>query len=382
MDVIPNRNSECGWSGVDKANQLSLGGGGHSAQKCSDACMEKGELCNFAARSSNGYCHLFQTCDGSSGGGWKVYEKSCTTGVTAPMTGALTMAVTLKPADPEYGDVITKDWCKDRRTHKKICSVVKNNYEPCWKAGMDLCNKDSSCFGVMIHPKWTKSNRGVLLCMSDLMQRKGDWKTKMKIPSGGADVDCEVRQAGASDCTASCGTVVVSDVIIPQSGNGAACGQTSYSCKPGDGECPAQEAGLLEYGPVITKEWCKNRSVRKKKCNGQLDDCWTKGIAMCDKESKCQGVMVHPKWTKQNRGFILCTSRVMQRKGDWRTKMKPERSSTMSNEALGSMGIQQLVFLLALVGAATFVFHGAKIVYRSLFRTNKEFQKIPDNTEC
>jgi len=52
------------------------------------------------------------------------------------------------------------------------------------------------------------------------------------------DVDCVIRQAVASDCTSSCGYVTVSDVVIAQSGNGAACVDTTYTCQPGDGQCP------------------------------------------------------------------------------------------------------------------------------------------------
>jgi len=46
-----------------------------------------------------------------------------------------------------------------------------------------------------------------------------------------------VRKAGASDCTSSCGTVTVSEVLVPRVGNGAACVDTTYSCQPGNGQC-------------------------------------------------------------------------------------------------------------------------------------------------
>ena len=52
------------------------------------------------------------------------------------------------------------------------------------------------------------------------------------------DIDCQVRQAGPSDCTINCGTVTVNEVIEDQSGNGKACVDTTYSCQPGDGQCP------------------------------------------------------------------------------------------------------------------------------------------------
>jgi len=58
-----------------------------------------------------------------------------------------------------------------------------------------------------------------------------------------------------------------------------------------------------------------------------------------------------------------------------------ERSSSMVNEAIGSMGTQQFVKLFALIGAASIMFHGAKIVYKGLCTSNEEFQKMND-AEC
>jgi len=58
-----------------------------------------------------------------------------------------------------------------------------------------------------------------------------------------------------------------------------------------------------------------------------------------------------------------------------------ESSSSMVNEAMGSLGTQQFVTLFALVGAVSIMIHGAKIVYKGLRTTNEEFHQIND-AEC
>jgi len=60
------------------------------------------------------------------------------------------------------------------------------------------------------------------------------------------NVDCEVEQVGPDGCTDQCGTVTGSNVITDQSGNGAACVDTTYECQSGDGACPACLDTLLE----------------------------------------------------------------------------------------------------------------------------------------
>jgi len=77
MRVNPARTTECAWNDVDSVHQESLGGGGHTTEACLARCLELGTACNYAAVSGSGYCHMFQTCDGSAGGSWVMYEKSC-----------------------------------------------------------------------------------------------------------------------------------------------------------------------------------------------------------------------------------------------------------------------------------------------------------------
>jgi len=64
----------------------------------------------------------------------------------------------------------------------------------------------------------------------------------------------------------------------------------------------------------------------------------------------------------------------------WRDSLQAETasesSSSMVNEAIGSMGTQQFVQLFALIGAASLMFHGAKIVYKGLCTSNEEFHQI------
>jgi len=58
-----------------------------------------------------------------------------------------------------------------------------------------------------------------------------------------------------------------------------------------------------------------------------------------------------------------------------------ESSSSMVDEAVGSMGIQQFVKLFALIGAVSIIFNGAKIVNKRLRTNNEEFHQIND-AEC
>ena len=76
---LTGKNHECDWDGVDSYMIASPpgGGGGHSTTECIEACRNRGLQCNYAARSSDGYCHLFLTCKGQGSRGWKVYEKYC-----------------------------------------------------------------------------------------------------------------------------------------------------------------------------------------------------------------------------------------------------------------------------------------------------------------
>jgi len=74
---LTSRTTECGYDGIDALNQFSFGGGDHSVDECLKACDDRGNLCQYAAHSEGGYCHLFYTCDGDNGGFWKVHEKVC-----------------------------------------------------------------------------------------------------------------------------------------------------------------------------------------------------------------------------------------------------------------------------------------------------------------
>lgn len=55
------RCNECDYHGADEEGSRSLGGGGHTAEECTTACLYDSS-CNFAALSSEGNCHLFKTC--------------------------------------------------------------------------------------------------------------------------------------------------------------------------------------------------------------------------------------------------------------------------------------------------------------------------------
>jgi len=74
MVYFVGRTNECDWNNVDSANTESLGGGGYDENVCLQACKDR-TLCNFAAVSSDGYCHMFETCEGQGGNGWKIFYK-------------------------------------------------------------------------------------------------------------------------------------------------------------------------------------------------------------------------------------------------------------------------------------------------------------------
>jgi len=75
--VLSSRETECGWNGNDALNQYSPGGNGHDLTECLAWCEQRGTLCQYAALSVTGYCHLFYTCSGDNGGSWQIYEKTC-----------------------------------------------------------------------------------------------------------------------------------------------------------------------------------------------------------------------------------------------------------------------------------------------------------------
>ena len=65
-------------------------------------------------------------------------------------------------------------------------NICDGDIDNCWEAGMDLCDSEGdSCFGVMINAGWMQAFSGVKICLSNVMADKGDWLTRMKIPSEG-----------------------------------------------------------------------------------------------------------------------------------------------------------------------------------------------------
>merc|ERR1711963_1057002 len=83
----------------------------------------------------------------------------------------------------DYETVNTAQWCSDHEDRMNICD---GDIHSCWEAGMDLCDSEGdSCFGVMINAGWMQTFNGVKTCLSNVMVDKGDWLTRMKIPSEG-----------------------------------------------------------------------------------------------------------------------------------------------------------------------------------------------------
>jgi len=53
-----------------------------------------------------------------------------------------------------------------------------------------------------------------------------------------------------------------------------------------------------------------------------------------------------------------------------------------SEQIIGSTGSQKFVVVFAFIGAASIIFHAAKIVYKGLFTSNQEFQNLSNDVEC
>jgi len=85
-------NEMCEWNksnvGVfcgDETGWSYLNGDGHTLQECKDACVARGDQCNFVSYFKDGSCHLFKTCnDPRQNKTWKnklfqkeLYEKKC-----------------------------------------------------------------------------------------------------------------------------------------------------------------------------------------------------------------------------------------------------------------------------------------------------------------
>ena len=74
---------------------------------------------------------------------------------------------------------------------------------------------------------------------------------------------------------------------------------------------------------MIRDKWCTDAVNHKGICNGSRHDCLEKGKMICNEDPWCQGVMVHDKWSKDNKAVQLCTSRGMTKKdGGWMTFLK------------------------------------------------------------
>ena len=77
----------------------------------------------------------------------------------------------------EY-DETRVDWCADHYDLYNICNGSRND---CLKKGKAKCDKDWACHGIMFHAGWARSHKGVKVCKSQRMTRKGDWQAFMKL---------------------------------------------------------------------------------------------------------------------------------------------------------------------------------------------------------
>merc|ERR1719394_1683926 len=68
----------CGWGLEDRDGQDTMGGRKHTHTECQESCLQRGDDCMYATRSSTGLCHTFTTCNGATfNGEWTMYQKKC-----------------------------------------------------------------------------------------------------------------------------------------------------------------------------------------------------------------------------------------------------------------------------------------------------------------
>ena len=74
-------------------------------------------------------------------------------------------------------------YCKEHYDKKNICDGTKND---CVLKGMELCWSDLNCYGIMYHPGWASSLKGVKICTSSTLREKPekDWSVFLKCDSG------------------------------------------------------------------------------------------------------------------------------------------------------------------------------------------------------
>ena len=93
--------------------------------------------------------------------------------------------------DVKYEGEVTSDYCADNsdpEEYKNICDGTKND---CVVKGKAKCSNDVKCMGIMYNAaSWGPYYKGVKVCTSRRMTKKGDWFTylkKSREPGGGYD---------------------------------------------------------------------------------------------------------------------------------------------------------------------------------------------------
>ena len=84
-----------------------------------------------------------------------------------------------------YPNENSPKWCQDHIDKTNICDGSKKD---CLEKGKTLCDKSSTCFGIMYHPSWSSWYKGLKVCISSQMKAKGDWQVFMKSDGKGENI--------------------------------------------------------------------------------------------------------------------------------------------------------------------------------------------------
>ena len=94
----------------------------------------------------------------------------------------------------EYEPEERADWCADHIDWENICDGLKDD---CVEKGQAKCNHDDQCVGIMYNVHWSPHFKGVRMCTSRRMVKKGDWFTYLKkVPesrSGKYSQTCQMK---------------------------------------------------------------------------------------------------------------------------------------------------------------------------------------------
>jgi len=382
--VLMSRQNECDWDGVDSSNGLSLGGKGHTSAECKSACQNRA-LCNFASISSDGYCHLFETCNGEGSNGWKVYYKE-----TRPEYLTDGYGLTTNGDGCDSGRIIDEATCKTATaqlggTYGKAYNL-RDDQPGCYFAddGRSLVYFNTDLKAAGSNPKYAE------ICESSYCHAKRNGLcadtqalniVRIFIDAGTSEEKCfeECAKYAATDGEGCChyGPETIYNIYGPN----------KCMFNIGDGLKEISRTGLDDYESKVRVGICGPSAapppprVGAVNCEGYLNfaDLPADWCDKIDRWSMCgigdgtiHGEGSNCKFDAYGEGYCKdpasnneCTA-FLDSKTDFAMAIEV-------NQVIGAT--QNAVLIFAAIGAMSAIYHGAKGVQKVLFTTN-EFQKL------